>query len=261
MATKQPGDKWPSGAGSASGGHVTPDFTSDEAFLEALKQPAEGDDTLDFTRGKPTRPTTHDPKRSADRSSLTPRSTSSESASARRREYSDETAPLGTRPTSDIGSSATASVLDDPLQAPKPPAPRPTEPRRQERSRRAVTPRPRSSLRRVKRTLKHVDPLSVLKLSLFYYAVFLIVGLVVVAVIYSLLSSMGAFDTIEEIGRVFTLWKKIDITLFMVERWAFLIGLTLVVLASLINLCLAFLYNLGADLVGGVEVTFVERDV
>jgi hypothetical protein len=45
------------------------------------------------------------------------------------------------------------------------------------------------------------------------------------------------------------------------ERWAFIMGLTLAVVGSLINALLAFLYNIGSDLVGGVEITFVERDV
>lgn len=247
MATKQPRDKWPSGAGAASGGHVTPDFSTDEAFLDALKQP-EDEEAIELTRRA---------RREAarkGRATTTPAgSRDPEPTGSAPRSYSGEP-PLRAR--SEFDATPVPSTTDGPLGAPSA-----FEPRSQGRARRQVTPRPRASLRRVKRTLKHVDPLSVLKLSLFYYAVFLIVWLGIVAVIYSLLSTMGAFDTIEEIGRVFTLWDRIDITLFVVERWAFLIGLTLVVLASLINLCLAFLYNLGADLVGGVEVTFVERDV
>ena len=46
----------------------------------------------------------------------------------------------------------------------------------------------------------------------------------------------------------------------VVMRWAAYIGGALVLLATVVNVILAFLYNLGSDIVGGVEMTFVERD-
>ena len=121
--------------------------------------------------------------------------------------------------------------------------------------------RRRPGLRRVRRTIKYIDPLSVLKLSLFYYSCFLVVWLVIVAVLYSILESMGLFNTLEDVSTGFALGWEVNISLFFVEKWAFFIGLVLVIVGSLVNLVLAFLYNVGSDLVGGVEMTFVERDV
>jgi Transmembrane domain of unknown function (DUF3566) len=121
--------------------------------------------------------------------------------------------------------------------------------------------RPRPGVRRVKRSLRHIDPVSVLKLSLFYYACFLLLWLVFVALVYGVLASLGTFNAIDKIGNAFVLWKDVDISLWFVERWALLIGLTLAVVASLVNLFLAFLYNLAADVVGGAELTFVEREL
>jgi hypothetical protein len=43
-------------------------------------------------------------------------------------------------------------------------------------------------------------------------------------------------------------------------RGAAYIGVGMVLLATLINVILSILYNLGSDIVGGVEMTFVERD-
>jgi hypothetical protein len=103
--------------------------------------------------------------------------------------------------------------------------------------------------------------MSVLKLSLLYYSCFLVIWLVIVAILYAVANSFGLFDAIEKLADAFVLsWKK-EITLFLVERWAFVIGLLFLAAASLLNLFLAFLYNVVADYTGGVEMTFVERDI
>jgi hypothetical protein len=121
--------------------------------------------------------------------------------------------------------------------------------------------RRRPALRRVKRSIRHVDPFSVLKLSLFFYACFLVLWLIFVAIVYSVLNSMGLFDAIEKFGRGLVLWEEVNLTLGFVERWALLVGFVFGVVASLINVVLAVLYNVGADLFGGLELTFQERDV
>jgi hypothetical protein len=123
-----------------------------------------------------------------------------------------------------------------------------------------VARRGRPGVRRVRRVLRHVDPFSVLKLSLFYYACFVVLWLVLVAVLYTVLSSTGLLDRVERLGRLFVLWENIDISLWFVERWALIIGLVCAVVASLVNVLLAVLYNLAADVVGGAELTFVDRE-
>lgn len=120
--------------------------------------------------------------------------------------------------------------------------------------------RRRIAVRRVRRTVRKIDPLSVLKLSLFFYTIFLIVWLLAVAVFYSMLESMGLFNTIEDLADAFAVNWDANISLFLVERWAFLIGLTLVVVGAIVSVLLAFLYNVASDLVGGLEMTFAERD-
>ncbi|MDQ3982383.1 MAG: DUF3566 domain-containing protein [Actinomycetota bacterium] len=98
-----------------------------------------------------------------------------------------------------------------------------------------------------------------LKLSLFFYSCLLVLWLFFVAILYWIAGSMGLFEAIEEFSTQLVLgWDRI--TLMVVEKWAFLIGLTMLVIGSLANVFLAFLYNVGADLIGGVKLTFVERD-
>ncbi|MGH2735928.1 MAG: DUF3566 domain-containing protein [Actinomycetota bacterium] len=219
----------------------------DDSFLDALKQAQE-----DPIERRPARPG---------------RAKGGRSPAARskpRAGESSETAPLS---ASEIESAASTvggadfNVLDEPLpseRAVREPVPPEVRPRPRRVRRRPARPRP--AVRRVKRTVKHINPLSVLKLSLFFYAVFLFVWLAVVALSYTLLDSFGAFETIEEIGRVFTLWSRIDISLWLVERWALFIGLAVGVLAAIVNVALAFIYNLGADVLGGLDMTFVEKD-
>ena len=120
--------------------------------------------------------------------------------------------------------------------------------------------RQRVTVRRVKRNLRHVDPLSIFKLSLFFYALAVVGWLIFAAIVYSFIESMGLFDSIEEISRGLALGWRVEIDLWFVEKWALLIGLVFWVVGSLLNLLIAFLFNVGADMIGGVDMTFVERE-
>jgi len=142
-------------------------------------------------------------------------------------------------------------------RAPRP-TPRSAEGRPKTPARKGV--RRRTGLRRVRRTVRHVDPFSVLKLSAFFYAIFVLIWLVFVAIVYSTVESMGLFSMLEDLGQGLVLWEEVNITLGMVERWALLIGIILAVLGILVNVIIAVLYNVAADLMGGLELTFVERD-
>ena len=118
----------------------------------------------------------------------------------------------------------------------------------------------RPTVRRVKRTLRHVDPVSVFKLSLFFYGIGVVVWLILVAILYSIVNSTGIFDSIEDVSRGLALGWRVEIDLWFVEKWALLIGVIFWIVLSLANLLISFLYNVGADTIGGVEMTFVERD-
>ena len=143
---------------------------------------------------------------------------------------------------------------------------RPTEerPTKSKRTRsRAQRTRPaRGVVRRVKRTVKRVDPWSVLKMSLFYYTIFFVVWMIGVAVLFSFIESTGLLQNIESLGDGLELEQlsTFEISMGVVLRWAAYIGAGLVLLASIVNVILAFLYNLGSDIVGGITVTFAERD-
>jgi hypothetical protein len=126
----------------------------------------------------------------------------------------------------------------------------------------ASSRRRRIVVRRVRRELKRVDPLSVLRISLFFYGFFMVVWLIAWAIIYQIAASAGLFASLHKLGNLAVLpWlANLDVTLLTVEKWAFLSGLLIAFLGSLFNALLAFLYNVGSEMVGGAGMTFVEKD-
>jgi hypothetical protein len=102
--------------------------------------------------------------------------------------------------------------------------------------------------------------MSVLKLSLFFYGCLVIVWMLFAAFLYWFVDSLGFFDALDDFRRDLVIWENLDIDLMVVEKWAFLSGVTLAVVGAIVNAFLAFLYNAGSDLIGGVDVTFIERE-
>ena len=117
--------------------------------------------------------------------------------------------------------------------------------------------RPRTRQARV--VIRKVGPWSVLKLSLIFYLCVMVVILGALVILYGVLDAIGALDSVTRLIRDLFADQTFEIN----GEWLFtrglLIGLAMVVLWSLINVFVAFLYNLISDIVGGVEVTLSER--
>lgn len=127
---------------------------------------------------------------------------------------------------------------------------------------RVTTPR---GPRRARLTLKRVDPWSVMKFSFAVSLVLFIVIVVAAAVLYLALDAMGVFSSANQMivdlfqssggdGDPFRITAK-----GVIGTAAVLGGLNVLLFTSLATLG-AFIYNVCADLVGGVEVTLAERD-
>lgn len=126
--------------------------------------------------------------------------------------------------------------------------------------------RPGRGPRRASLQVKRFDPWSVLKLSLVLGVAMFFVWLVAVGVLYTVLDGMGVWDKLNgtysslvsgeggnapsdpliSAGRVFGI--------------AAVIGAINIVLLSALATVSAFIYNVSADLAGGLEVTLSERD-
>lgn len=122
--------------------------------------------------------------------------------------------------------------------------------------------------RRARLNLKRIDPWSVMKFAFAVSIVLFIVVVVATSVLYLALDTMGVWtsvnDSLKELvsasGGAESSGGGFRITAWGVIGTSMLIGAVNVVLFTALATLGAFIYNVCADLVGGIELTLAERD-
>jgi hypothetical protein len=121
--------------------------------------------------------------------------------------------------------------------------------------------------RRARLTVKRIDPWSVMKFSFAVSLVIFVVVIVATSVLYLALDAMGVFDSVNSsLAEMLnsqsqtTSADTFKVTAKGVIGTAALIGAVNVVLFTALATLGAFIYNVCADLVGGIELTLSERD-
>jgi hypothetical protein len=120
--------------------------------------------------------------------------------------------------------------------------------------------------RRARLNLKRIDPWSVMKFSFAVSLVLFIVVIVATSVLYLALDAMGVFETVNSgLGDLISAGGGAETSTFRITAkgvigTSALVGLVNVVLFTALCTLGAFIYNVCADLVGGVELTLAERD-
>ncbi len=117
----------------------------------------------------------------------------------------------------------------------------------------------RPKARQARVVIRKVGPWSVLKLSFLFYLCVMVVILGALVILYGVLDAIGALKSVTDLIRDLFADQQFVIHGDWLFTRAVLIGLAMVVIWSLINVFVAFLYNLISDIVGGVEVTLSER--
>jgi transmembrane protein DUF3566 len=120
---------------------------------------------------------------------------------------------------------------------------------------RTISPR---GWRRGRLVIRKIDPWSTLKFSLLFYFCLLLITLLGSAIIFATLKAFGVIGSLERLLR--SLSFEVTISGGAIFRWLFLFGLLGTIVASAVTVFLAFLYNLIADVVGGIEIAVSERD-
>lgn len=124
-------------------------------------------------------------------------------------------------------------------------------------------PPPRERVRtgqvvRRRATVRRVDPWSVLKLSVIFYFCLLLVVMLGLTVFWSVILRIGIIETVTNFLNDLQFTLVIDGS--NIARSLFLLGLLNVVFWTGINVFMAFLYNLVADLLGGLRVELASEE-
>ncbi len=147
--------------------------------------------------------------------------------------------------------------VTDQATATRPTPPRPTTA--------GARPAPRGGPRRVRLTLAKLDPWSVMKLAFLLSVAIGIAFVVLVAVLWTILDTMGVFSDVDRTvgtvlgsssGSTFNLMDYIGFG--RVISLATVIGVIDVFLLTALATLAAFLYNVCSQLVGGVQMTLTD---
>lgn len=142
------------------------------------------------------------------------------------------------------------------------------------RNERQTGPAPRTTpasrptrTRKARLRMTHLDPWSVMKVSFLLSVAFGIVTVIAVAVVWSVLGAAGVWDsinqTVQEViggdtGAAFDVEDYVGTSRVM--GFTMIVAVVDVVLITAIATLTAFLYNLAAALLGGLEVTLAEDE-
>ena len=126
--------------------------------------------------------------------------------------------------------------------------------------------KPPKRIRKAHLRITHVDPWSVMKTSFLFSIAIGIVWVVAVAVVWTVLGAAGIWESIDStvadvVGQTGDSFRIEDyLGMSRVMGFTMIVAAVDVVLVTVIGTLGAFLYNLAAALLGGIEVVLAEDD-
>lgn len=119
--------------------------------------------------------------------------------------------------------------------------------------------RQRFEARKVRRLIRHIDPWSVLKLSLVFFFCMWLIGLIASVIVWQVAVNSGTISKVESFFSNLGLPDtKINGEFFL--RQFGLIGLILVTALSVATTVTSVVFNLISDLIGGIWITVIEEE-
>jgi len=114
--------------------------------------------------------------------------------------------------------------------------------------------------RRARLQLRHINPLTVLKFSCVLAVALFFVWLILIGVLYGILDGAGVLQKVNDtVTTINGPGSKPPITAGIVFGGSAIIGAINIVLFIALSTIGSVIYNLCADLVGGIEITLSER--
>jgi hypothetical protein len=166
---------------------------------------------------------------------------------------SERSAPASSKPRPPRPSPRAGVVTEDRAND----SPRYTEALNRTGTRPTAT-RPTHRLIRRDLMVRRVDPWSVLKISLVFYSCMLIIAMLANAILWAFIARLGLIQQATEIAGALNI--ALTINTGNILQATFLVGVLFVIFLSSTNVFLAFLYNLVADLIGGVRIDLAEDE-
>jgi hypothetical protein len=162
-------------------------------------------------------------------------------------------------PGNNYGLSGTA--FSQSVGAPQQPAAAASGAQQREQSARSTSGRgARRGPRRARLQLRHISPLTVLKFSCVLAIALFFVWLIIVGVLYGVLDAAGVIQKVNDtVVQLNGSGSKPPITAGIVFGGAAIVGVVNIVLFVALTTIGSVIYNLCADLVGGIEITLSER--
>lgn len=114
--------------------------------------------------------------------------------------------------------------------------------------------------RKVRRLVRHVEPWSVLKVSLLFYFCLWVILLIAGVILWSFAVGSGTVDNVENFIKELFALDSFEFNADEIFRASAIGGLVLVVAGSGFTVLMAVLFNLISDVTGGVRFTVVEEE-
>jgi hypothetical protein len=112
----------------------------------------------------------------------------------------------------------------------------------------------------VRRTLRHIDPWSVFKISVLLYLCLYVAVMLAGVLLWSAAVGSGLIDNIESFIEELLAFETYEFQADEIFRGFAIIGLVLAAAGAAFNVVMAIVFNLISDLTGGLRVTVLEED-